>query len=151
VEAISCTEGTTASTDRLSAGSSRIQTEQKPRTCVYERERNVCDVITNANVNQYNVPMSHDNHVTSDECSDQPTGLTHTTQLSLHGIVLPKFHDARKQNAIQFICDLNDYFRLKNVDESLKLSLVTEAPTDRYTQDWFSTTRKDLRNYERFC
>ncbi|KDR06926.1 hypothetical protein L798_03828 [Zootermopsis nevadensis] len=40
----------------------------------------------------------------------------------LNGIVLPNFFDCHKQNVVQFLQELDDYYRLKSVSESLKLS-----------------------------
>jgi len=68
----------------------------------------------------------------------------------LNDLVLPKFTDRKAQNVVHFFSDLDSYFNLKCVPESLKLPLAMKAITDGYTRQWFAAIYKDLTNYQHF-
>jgi hypothetical protein len=68
----------------------------------------------------------------------------------LNDIVLPKFVDCHKQNVVHFLLELDDYYRLKSVPESLKLPIAVKAISDPHSKQWFTTVYKDLTNYEHF-
>jgi hypothetical protein len=84
-------------------------------------------------------------------CSGERKELAHVTQPSSHGSVLtelqlPRFSDSGRQNVVQSICQLNDYFRLKNVEESLETmersssgegSPSFDMPQNRTTQNQY--------------
>jgi hypothetical protein len=60
---------------------------------------------------------------------------------------LPKFSDPRKQNVVEFLAELNDYFKLKNIPDSLKLSLAMKAVTEPYCKNFISAVCKECKNY----
>jgi hypothetical protein len=45
------------------------------------------------------------------------------------------------QNAVQFLKDMDDYFHCKSVGDSLKLSRVTKAITDKSVKIWLMATK----------
>jgi hypothetical protein len=61
---------------------------------------------------------------------------------------LPKFTDAAKQNAVQFLPELDSYFALRRVPETLKLQIVNRAISDKYVIQWLGSVRMDLRTYD---
>jgi hypothetical protein len=68
----------------------------------------------------------------------------------INDVSLPKFVDATKQNAVQFLYELDSYFSLKHVPESPKLHIVSKAIWDSYAKQWLESVRKDLKNYSEF-
>jgi hypothetical protein len=65
-------------------------------------------------------------------------------------IGLPKFMSPDKQNIIHFLNDLEAYFQLRGIPESLKVALAKSAVIDSYTSQWINTVYKDLRDYHQF-
>jgi hypothetical protein len=65
-------------------------------------------------------------------------------------ICLPKFTDHREQNVVNFLADLESYFRLKCVPESFKLTLAKSAVQDHYTNQWINTVFREINSYEQF-
>jgi hypothetical protein len=64
----------------------------------------------------------------------------------LGDITLPTFNDDNnKQNIVQFLAELDQYFVLKAVLEDLKLPVALKAIKDDYTKQWSLTIYKDLR------
>jgi hypothetical protein len=61
---------------------------------------------------------------------------------------LPKFSDPRKQNVVEFLAELNDYFKLKNIPDSLKLALAMKAVTDPYCKNFISAVYKGMETFE---
>jgi hypothetical protein len=61
---------------------------------------------------------------------------------------LPKFSDPRKQNVVEFLAELNDYFKLKNIPDSLKLPLAMKAVTDPYCKNFISAVCKGMETFE---
>jgi len=49
---------------------------------------------------------------------------------SMNELTLPKFYDSSNQIVLHFLRDLDEYYRIKNVPESLKLPLAMRAVTD---------------------
>jgi len=68
----------------------------------------------------------------------------------INELTLPNFYDSSKQIVLHFLRDLDEYYRIKNVPESLKLSLAIRAVTDPIAKSWFSTVYCELRGYEHF-
>jgi len=56
----------------------------------------------------------------------------------INELTLPRFHDSSKQILLHFLRDLDEYYRIKNVPESLKLSLAMRAITDPIAKNWLS-------------
>jgi hypothetical protein len=65
-------------------------------------------------------------------------------------LTLSKFTDAAKQNAVQFLSELDSYFALRRVPETLKLQIVNRAISDKYVIQWLESVRKDLRTSNDF-
>lgn len=63
-------------------------------------------------------------------------------------VSLTMFRDATKQNAVQLLCELDSYFTLKRVTDSLKLPTAKKAICDEYAKQWMESVKKDMRNYE---
>jgi hypothetical protein len=68
----------------------------------------------------------------------------------MNEMTLPTFHDSLNQIALHFLRDLDEYYRIKNVPEPLKLPLAMQAVTDPTTKSWFSTMYGELHDYEHF-
>jgi hypothetical protein len=63
---------------------------------------------------------------------------------------LTNFYDSSKQILLHFLRDLDEYYRIKNIPESLKLPLALRAVTDPIAKSWFSTVYSELNGYENF-
>jgi hypothetical protein len=68
----------------------------------------------------------------------------------INDVALPKFVDATRQNAVQFLYELDSFFSLKHVPESLKLHIALKAIGDSYAKQWLESVGKDLKNYSEF-
>ena len=68
----------------------------------------------------------------------------------INELTLPKFHDNSKQILLHFLRDLDEYYRIENVPESLKLPLAMRAITDPIAKNWLSTVYGELNDYENF-
>jgi len=68
----------------------------------------------------------------------------------IHELTLPNFYDSSKQIVLHFLRDLDEYYRIKNVLESLKLPLAMRAVTDLIAKSLFSTVYGGLKGYEHF-
>jgi hypothetical protein len=68
----------------------------------------------------------------------------------LNDIVLPKFHDSRKQNVVQLLAKLDDYYSLKRVPETRKLPIAMKKISDSYSKQWFTAVYQDLTSYGQF-
>ena len=66
----------------------------------------------------------------------------------IHECTLPNFHDSSKLIVLH-LRDLDEYYRIKIVPESLKMPLAMRAVTDPIAKSWFSTVYSEL-NYEHF-
>lgn len=115
----------------------------------------ICD---NVNLDGTNKPVVREvnnvNHVTNKICHRRNESVS--VPMSLHGgvlgdIQLPKFEDANKQNVVQFIRELDSYFRVKGVDEILKLPLAAKSLKDSYCRSWLETVYTELKDYNEFC
>jgi hypothetical protein len=80
-------------------------------------------------------------NVTSDVFANNPP---------IHEFNLPNFHDNSKKIVLHFLRDLDEYCRIKNVPESIKLPLAMRAVTDPIAKSWFSTVYSELNGYEHF-
>jgi hypothetical protein len=69
---------------------------------------------------------------------------------SLNELTLPIYSDHRAQVIGNFLKDLELYFDLKGVSESLKLPLATRAVQDPFTKAWLSAEYYKLGTYENF-
>jgi hypothetical protein len=68
----------------------------------------------------------------------------------INELTLPKFCDSSKQILLHFLRDLDEYYRIKNVPESLKLPLAMRAITDPIAKNWFINVYSELNDYEHF-
>jgi len=68
----------------------------------------------------------------------------------MNELTLPTFHDSSNQIALNFLRDLDEYYRIKNVPEPLKLPLAMRAVTDPTTKSWFRTVYGELHDYGHF-
>jgi hypothetical protein len=57
-------------------------------------------------------------------------------------LTLTKFTDAAKQNAVQFLTELDSYFALRRVPETLKLQIVNRAISDKYVIQWLVSQKR---------
>jgi hypothetical protein len=62
----------------------------------------------------------------------------------INELTLPKFYDSSKQILLHFLRDLDEYYRIKNIPESLNLPLAVRAATDPIAKIWFSTVYSEL-------
>src|SRR5215471_12069283 len=72
------------------------------------------------------------------------------SNLHLNELTLPQFYDSTKQIVLHFLRDLDEYYRIKNIPESLRLPLAMRAVTDPTAKSWFSTVYGELNGYEHF-
>jgi len=68
----------------------------------------------------------------------------------MNKLTLPNIHDCSNQIVLHFLRDLDEYYGIKNVPESLTLPLAMRAVTDPITKSWFSTVYCELHYYEHF-
>jgi hypothetical protein len=68
----------------------------------------------------------------------------------INELTLPNFYDSSNQIVLHFLCDLDEYYKIKNVPEPLKLPLAMRAVTDPIAKGWFSTVYGELNGYEHF-
>jgi hypothetical protein len=130
----------TVSTEQESCSS---RTEES-RVCIERRQGNENE----CGMNDSNVPVrcnvgTNDHHEYVSRGSEQCYGH------ALNDLVVPKFRDCHKQN-VQFLNELDAYYLLKSVPESLKLPVAMKAVTDAYSKQWFTAIYKDLSSYEHF-
>jgi len=62
----------------------------------------------------------------------------------INELTLPKFYDSSNQTLLHFLRDLDEYYRIKNIPESLKLPPAMRAVTDPIAKNWFSTMYSEL-------
>ena len=62
---------------------------------------------------------------------------------------LPTF-SSREQSAVHFLKDLDEYFKLKSVDERLKLTLVSKSLTEEFAKNWLMAIKEHIISYEEF-
>jgi hypothetical protein len=77
------------------------------------------------------------NALSGNACSVTPT--TSGGQI-LSELSLPTF-SSQEQSAVHFLKDLDEYFKLKSVDERLKVTLVSKSLTEEFAKNWFMATR----------
>lgn len=78
------------------------------------------------------------------EICDYISNINHT-QLD---VKYPKFSDENSRNPLEFLCDLEKYFSIKNVPDHRKISIV-ELALENKAQYWISLQNKFTR-YEQF-
>lgn len=105
-------------------------------------------------VNDTSVPVScnvtDNDHNVSHTHAFVSRGLEQCHSSVLNDLILPKFSHYHKQNIVQFRTELDAYFLLKGVPESLKLPLAMKAVIDGYSCQWLTAIYKDLSGYEHF-
>ena len=69
---------------------------------------------------------------------------------SLNELTLPIYGDHTTQVTGNLLKDLDLYFDLKGVSESLKLPLAARAVKDPFTKAWLSAEHYKLGTYENF-
>ena len=72
------------------------------------------------------------------------------SNLHLNELTLPQFYDSSRQIVLHFLRNLDEYYRIKNIPESLKLPLAMRAVSDPIAKSWFSTVYHELKGYEQF-
>ena len=51
---------------------------------------------------------------------------------------------------VHFLKDLDEYLKLKSVDERLKLALVSKSLAEEFAKNWFMATKEHINSYEEF-
>jgi hypothetical protein len=69
---------------------------------------------------------------------------------SLNELTLPSFEDHSTQVVGTFLRELDLYFELKGIPETLKLPLVSKAIQDPFTKAWLSAEYYKIGNYQQF-
>ena len=110
----------------------------------------VSDVHVNQNlstcVDVVNNEMSHtDTTNTVNAISEMPLNRDLLNEISL-----PTFLDCSKQSVVTFLRDLDMFFELKKVPESLKLPFVLRAIKHPFTQNWVSSAYQKIDPYQSF-
>ena len=62
---------------------------------------------------------------------------------------LPTF-SSLEQSALHFLKYLDEYLKLKSVEERLKLTLVSKSLTEEFAKNWFMATKEHINSYEEF-
>jgi hypothetical protein len=65
-------------------------------------------------------------------------------------LTLPTFSDSTKQVPIHFIRDLDQYFKLRQTPDVLRLPLVFRAIQEPFAKQWLSSSFAKLRSYDEF-
>jgi hypothetical protein len=65
-------------------------------------------------------------------------------------VTMPKFVDSSEENPIRFLGELDSYFMLKRVPESLRLQIAFRAISDTYVRQWVESVQTDFKNYGEF-
>jgi hypothetical protein len=75
-------------------------------------------------------------------CSTTPVNVN---LLITGGNILPELSfptfSRREQNSLQSLKDLSENLKLKSVDESFKLTLVSISLTEKFAKNWFMATK----------
>ena len=84
-------------------------------------------------------------------CPTTPVDVSVTNNVNqvLPELALPKF-SSRGQSAVNFLKDLDEYFKLKSVHENLKLAVVSKSLTEEFANNWFMATKEHMSSYEEF-
>jgi hypothetical protein len=96
-----------------------------------------------------NTPQPRVNGDLESAIVNAPPGML-ANSLYLNELTLPQFHDSSRQIVLHFLCDLDEYYQIKNIPESLKLPLAMRAVSDPIAKSWFSTVYHELKGYEQF-
>jgi hypothetical protein len=86
------------------------------------------------------------NALSSNVCSMIPT--TSGGQI-LPELSLPPF-SSREQSTVHFLKVIDEYLKLKSVDERLKLTLVSKSLTEKYAKNWFMAIKEHINSYGEF-
>ena len=78
------------------------------------------------------------------------TSETLARSVDLQELTLPTFNDSAKQVPLHFIRDLELYFKLKQIPDSLKLPLAFRAVQEPVAKQWFSSAYDRLGEYADF-
>jgi hypothetical protein len=107
---------------------------------------------TDVNVlyNNNNGGTRHASLVTAPQSELVTQGQTQCHSSIINDMKLPIFSDASKQNAVQFLSELENYFTWKSVPNSLKLVIAGKAITDGYAKRWLQSVQADLKDYDEF-
>jgi hypothetical protein len=83
--------------------------------------------------------------------SGNACSITHTNNGGqiLQELSLPTF-SSREQSTVHFLKDLDEYFKLKSVDELLKLTLMSKSLTEEFAKNWFMAINEHINSYEEF-
>ena len=77
-----------------------------------------------------------------------------TTPTTSGGQILPELalptSSSPEQSAVHFLEDLDEYLKLKSVDERLRLTLVSKSLTKEFAKNWFMATKEHINSYEEF-
>jgi hypothetical protein len=68
----------------------------------------------------------------------------------INELTLPNSYDSSNQNVLHFLRDLDEYCKIKNVPEALKLPIAKRAVTHPIAKSWFITVYGELNGYEHF-
>jgi len=68
----------------------------------------------------------------------------------MNELAFANLYDSSNQIVLHFLRDLDEYYMIKNVPESLKLTLAMRAVTGPIAKSWFSTVYGKLHDYEHF-
>ena len=68
----------------------------------------------------------------------------------MNELTLPKFYYSSNHIVLHFLRHLDEYYRIKNITESLKLLLAMRAETGAISKSWLRTLYGELNGYEHF-
>jgi hypothetical protein len=94
--------------------------------------------------NNNNGGTRHASLVTAPQSELVTQGQTQCHSSIINDMKLPIFSDASKQNAVQFLSELENYFTWRSVPNSLKLVIAGKAITDGYAKWWLQSVQADL-------
>jgi len=72
----------------------------------------------------------------------------HAKSAELCELTLPTFSDSTKQVPIHFIRDLDQYFKLRQTPDELRLPLVFRAIQEPFAKQWLPSSFDKLKSYE---
>jgi hypothetical protein len=96
---------------------------------------------------------SNQDEVTSIRLSESSNNVHHGSLAidnPLNELTLPSFENHETQVVGTFLRDLDLYFELKGIPETLKLPLVSKAITDPFTKAWLASDYYNIGSYRKF-
>jgi hypothetical protein len=69
---------------------------------------------------------------------------------TINELVLSTFSDSNKQVTLQFLRELEEYVKSKQILHSLKLPLTAHTIKDTYSKAWLLAIYHDVKVYEQF-